>query len=134
MNEHPSKEILSQWLEGKLGDEDGAAVESHIEACDVCASAIDGFAANDVGFVEQVRGILQPSALPGDNKPTFQLPSTQRESLAREKPGMSVGPYKLMQIVGEGGMGAVWMAKQEKTRPTDGCSQDHPKPEWIPRR
>src|SRR6516165_7906704 len=28
-------------------------------------------------------------------------------------PGMQIGPYKLLQLIGEGGMGAVWMAEQE---------------------
>jgi serine/threonine protein kinase/tetratricopeptide (TPR) repeat protein len=29
-------------------------------------------------------------------------------------PGMRVGPYKLLQLIGEGGMGSVWMAEQEQ--------------------
>jgi serine/threonine protein kinase/tetratricopeptide (TPR) repeat protein len=29
-------------------------------------------------------------------------------------PGMQVGQYKLLQLIGEGGMGAVWMAEQEQ--------------------
>jgi serine/threonine protein kinase len=31
-----------------------------------------------------------------------------------EGPGTRIGPYKLLQQVGEGGMGAVWMAEQEQ--------------------
>src|SRR5579884_3580620 len=30
-----------------------------------------------------------------------------------EKPGTRIGPYKLLQQIGEGGMGVVWMAEQE---------------------
>src|SRR6476661_2954120 len=30
----------------------------------------------------------------------------------RGAPGAVIGPYKLLQLIGEGGMGAVWMAEQ----------------------
>jgi tetratricopeptide (TPR) repeat protein/serine/threonine protein kinase len=31
-----------------------------------------------------------------------------------ERPSMMIGPYKLLQQIGEGGMGVVWMAEQEQ--------------------
>src|ERR1700752_4389939 len=31
-----------------------------------------------------------------------------------ERPGMAIGPYKLLQQLGDGGMGVVYMAEQEQ--------------------
>jgi serine/threonine protein kinase/Tfp pilus assembly protein PilF len=56
---------------------------------------------------------------PGGTSAGFQM-DTQLEQAARvaarpvpEGPGSRIGPYKLLQKIGEGGMGSVYMAEQE---------------------
>ena len=41
-------------------------------------------------------------------------PAATLDEPARERPGTVIGPYKLLQQIGEGGMGVVYMAEQQK--------------------
>jgi serine/threonine protein kinase/tetratricopeptide (TPR) repeat protein len=41
-------------------------------------------------------------------------PGEERSPVPAEGPGMVIGPYKLLQQIGEGGMGAVFMAEQQE--------------------
>jgi WD40 repeat protein/serine/threonine protein kinase len=43
---------------------------------------------------------------------TGAFPNAAEGALSREAPGALIGPYKLLQQIGEGGMGTVWMAEQ----------------------
>ena len=42
-----------------------------------------------------------------------------------EKPGTQIGPYKLLQQIGEGGMGVVYMAEQKRAGQTPRRTEDH---------
>lgn len=53
-------------------------------------------------------------SLPGGNRPKMRGVATVDELPVGERPGAFIGPYKLLQQIGEGGMGTVFMAEQSE--------------------
>jgi serine/threonine protein kinase/Leucine-rich repeat (LRR) protein len=73
---------------------------------------------NDEDLQRHVRELLRAHEDAGEflNSTGATSPEVEKE-LARlkpEQPGDRVGPYKLLQQIGEGGFGDVWMAEQEE--------------------
>ena len=80
-------------------------------------------------YLDQVCGANSESCAPGsrvasasalNNLGTFcglNLPHCRARSMnchSRKSPGAVIGPYKLLQQIGEGGMGVVYMAEQQE--------------------
>jgi serine/threonine protein kinase/tetratricopeptide (TPR) repeat protein len=60
--------------------------------------------------------LAPPAAAPPEaaTQAPCQAPPATLDQAASEGPGTLIGPYKLLQQIGEGGMGAVFMAEQEQ--------------------
>src|ERR1043166_8212504 len=65
----------------------------------------------DLELREQVISLLQAHESAGEFLKNTILPST---ALATEKPADKIGHYKLLEQIGEGGCGVVYMAEQEE--------------------
>src|SRR6266496_4205401 len=101
---HPEVAILNAALELPAGQR---------------AAYLDQACAGDAALRRQVEALLQADGQAGDflNAPPAGL-DLQRTELAdlplTEKPGDKIGRYKLLQQIGEGGCGVVYMAEQEE--------------------
>ena len=78
-----------------------------------------GACGGDAGLLARVRALLQAHDEPGGflpGKPGAASDSTVNHAMAEspEKPGTIIGRYKLLERIGEGGFGSVYMAEQSE--------------------
>src|SRR5229473_8519670 len=89
-----------------------AAVEKRTPA--ERAAYLDDACGQDQELRARLAGLLQAHDRAGSflEQPLFEPLPTPDEPSSPERPGMVVGPYKLLEQIGEGGMGTVYMAEQ----------------------
>src|SRR5262245_51040347 len=69
--------------------------------------------AGDARLRRRVEALLRAHAEPDEILDRLLTPTVDETPLT-ERPGSCIGPYKLLQEIGEGGMGVVFMAAQEE--------------------
>src|SRR5262245_29446788 len=80
------------------------------QSASAVAAANDPATAESTG-VESADGLHQAATVHFDGA---LEPSPATVRLRREVIGSFIGPYKLLKLIGEGGMGAVYLAEQER--------------------
>jgi len=84
------------------------------------ATFLDDKCRDDADLRRRLEGMLAAAddahflAAPTAPIPAPAPPAPGAEAPLREGPGTRIGPYKLLQLIGEGGFGAVFMAEQEQ--------------------
>jgi serine/threonine protein kinase len=88
-----------------------AAVERNPEERDAYLDEVCG---PDVELRARIERLLAPHSDPSNflESPAPELNATNSDRQLHEQPGAQIGSYKLLQQIGEGGMGYVFMAEQ----------------------
>lgn len=85
-----------------------------IESVEARADYLHQSCGDDIGMLERVRALLEVHDEQADflEAPPSAVDRTVELPVA-ERPGMVIGNYKLMEQIGEGGMGVVFVAQQQ---------------------
>ena len=86
------------------------------------------FLQQECGGDDALRARIE-SLLHADDNPASllepKLPATSASDSLNEAAGQMIGPYKLLQQIGEGGMGTVYMAEQSEPVAAQSGAQNH---------
>jgi serine/threonine protein kinase/tetratricopeptide (TPR) repeat protein len=123
----PSEQDLRRYVNEELGEADLAAIEAHLEQdCPRCLEVLEAMEDPNAGgianaLIRQPRVPRRPRSPAADStpdparadRPGAEMAPKDAPRPIAEGPGSRIGPYKLLQEIGEGAFGVVFMAEQQ---------------------
>ncbi len=111
----PSETYQAYW-DGLLSEDNILAVESHLSECSHCSNILRELesASKSNDLVGPLREMARHSMTPASNPDDQQAPLQTRRGFYRPSSIgsiQSIGPYRLMESLGHGGMGSVFLAE-----------------------
>jgi serine/threonine protein kinase len=124
-----TRETLKRYLAGWIEQDECDKIEAHVVSCATCEQTICGLESDPDTLVNFLRP--KPEPTPGDDgksnsddavlqyalakaKSLRNQADASRSATVPEKPSKFVGPYELIESLGNGSMGAVYLARHRQ--------------------